>query len=96
MGLLLGRSDRKGRSRPRRLFAPHRRAAAWSSDRRGRCDVAAAFPLLYASRPKRSRTFFGQGKTDEGIAELQKAVRLRPDFAPCARGPGAGLQSKSN
>ncbi len=23
-----------------------------------------------------------QGKTDEGIAELQKAVRLRPDFAP--------------
>jgi tetratricopeptide (TPR) repeat protein len=24
----------------------------------------------------------GQGKTDEGIAELQKAVRLRPDFAP--------------
>jgi rhomboid protease GluP len=23
----------------------------------------------------------GQGKTDEGIAELQKAVRLRPDFA---------------
>ncbi|MGO9575258.1 MAG: tetratricopeptide repeat protein, partial [Terriglobales bacterium] len=24
----------------------------------------------------------GQGKTDEGIAELQKSVRLRPDFAP--------------
>lgn len=24
----------------------------------------------------------GQGKTEEGIAELQKAVRLRPDFAP--------------
>jgi len=24
----------------------------------------------------------GQGKTDEGIAELQKAVQLRPDFAP--------------
>jgi Tfp pilus assembly protein PilF len=23
-----------------------------------------------------------QGKTDEGIAELQKSVRLRPDFAP--------------
>jgi tetratricopeptide (TPR) repeat protein len=24
----------------------------------------------------------GQGKTDEGIAELQKSVRLRPNFAP--------------
>lgn len=24
----------------------------------------------------------GQGKTDEGIAELQKAVKLRPDFGP--------------
>ena len=24
----------------------------------------------------------GRGKTDEGIAELQKSVRLRPDFAP--------------
>ncbi len=24
----------------------------------------------------------GQGKTDAGIAELQKSVRLRPDFAP--------------
>ena len=24
----------------------------------------------------------GQGKTDEGIAELQKSVHLRPDFAP--------------
>ena len=36
---------------------------------------------LYASWAKRDWTS-RPGKTDEGIAELQKSVRLRPDFAP--------------
>ena len=36
----------------------------------------------------------GQGKTDEGIAELQKSVRQRPDFAPAHAALAQGYITK--
>src|ERR1035438_5920275 len=36
----------------------------------------------YMLHGQNGAVLLGQGKTDEGIAELQKSVRLRPDFAP--------------
>lgn len=36
----------------------------------------------YILRGQNGVGLLGQGKTDEGIAELQKSVRLRPNFAP--------------
>ena len=36
----------------------------------------------YMSHGQNGVGLLGQGKTDEGIAELQRSVRMRPDFAP--------------